>query len=143
MTSYDNEEVYPAKQLLDGKSTAANLEEYKKSWRQSIEQPEVFWSTKAKEHLEWFQEPLPGCAGAGTFIEGDINFFAGGKLNVSYNCIDRHLKTRGDQVAIIWEADEIGQGRKITYNEVARETAKIANLMKLKGVTKGKRSIFR
>lgn len=137
MTSYDSEEVYAAKQLSDGKETAKNLAEYKVNWKQSIEQPDVFWSQQARKYLDWFQEPHVDCVGGGTFIEGDVNFFAGGKLNVSYNCIDRHLKTRGDQIAIIWEADEIGQGKKITYNEVARETAKIANLMKLRGVKKG------
>ena len=131
----DDEVVHPAIPLPDGKSTAANLEEYKRLYKMSIEQPETFWAEQARNYLSWTQEPTS--VGAGSFIEGDINFFAGGKLNVAYNCIDRHLATKGDQVAIIWEADEIGEGRSITFNEVAREVSKIANLMKQQGVVKG------
>ena len=131
----DNEEVHPAIPLPDGKSTAENLNTYQRLYKKSIEEPEVFWSEQARNYLSWIKEP--SAVGAGTFIEGDINFFAGGKLNVSYNCVDRHLATKGDQVAIIWEADEVGEGRSITFSEVAREVSKIANFMKQQGVTKG------
>ncbi len=68
-----------------------------------------------------------------------INWFQGGKLNVSYNCLDRHLETRGDQVAIIWEGDNPNEDRKITYRELHEEVCKFANVMKSRGVKKGDR----
>jgi acetyl-CoA synthetase len=70
-------------------------------------------------------------------ISGDVNWFEGGKLNVAWNCIDKHLPSRADQTAIIWDGDEIGQTRKVTYSELAREVSKIANTMKTMGVKKG------
>lgn len=97
--------------LPDGKSTAENLNTYQRVYKMSIEKPEVFWSRQARNYPSWIKEP--NNIGAGTFIEGDINFFAGGKLNVSYNCIGRLLAIKGDQVAIIWEADEVGEGRAL------------------------------
>jgi acetyl-CoA synthetase len=66
-------------------------------------------------------------------------WFEGGKLNVSYNCLDRHLDTRGDQVAIIWEGDNPDEDRKITYRELHEEVCKLANVMKARGVSKGDR----
>jgi acetyl-CoA synthetase len=73
----------------------------------------------------------------GGFEKGDIAWFLNGKLNASTNCIDRHLEKRGDQVAIIWEADEPGQSRKITYRELHHEVCRLANAMKTAGVKKG------
>ena len=68
-----------------------------------------------------------------------INWFTDAKLNVSYNCIDRHLETRGDQVAIIWEGDNPDESRKITYKELHEEVSKLANVLKERGVSKGDR----
>jgi acetyl-CoA synthetase len=66
-------------------------------------------------------------------------WFEGGKLNVSYNCLDRHLNTRGDQVAIIWEGDNPNEDRKITYRELHEEVCKLANVHEARGVQKGDR----
>jgi acetyl-CoA synthetase len=74
---------------------------------------------------------------AGNFQFGDYRWFTGGKLNVSYNCIDRHLTTKGNQAAIIWESDEPGQGRTITYTELFHKVCQIANYMKSIGISKG------
>jgi len=75
---------------------------------------------------------------SGSLLNGDVNWFANGKLNVCYNCIDKHLENgRGDQTAIIWEGDEPSDSKKISYNELAQQVCKIANVMKSKGVRKG------
>ena len=133
---YDHEKVYPAMGASDAE-TSAKFEEYKKLWKLSVDSPDIFWNDAARKYLTWFKEPPSPKAGLGSFHEGDVNWFAGGKLNAAYNCIDRHLATKGDDVAIIWESDEPGQSKKITFNEMAREVSKIANLMKEYGVKKG------
>ncbi len=70
---------------------------------------------------------------------GYIRWFEGGKLNVSVNCIDRHLETRGDQVAIIWEGDNPAHDKKITYRQLHEDVCKFANVLKTQGVKKGDR----
>jgi acetyl-CoA synthetase len=70
-------------------------------------------------------------------LNGDINWFANGKLNACYNCLDRFIPSREKQTAIIWEGDEIGTSRYITYGELTSEVCRIANVFKLKGVKKG------
>lgn len=74
----------------------------------------------------------------GTFEAGDIRWFVEGQLNVSYNCIDRHVAAgRGEDVAIIWESDEPGRGRKYTYSQLLAEVCRVANVLTLHGVRKG------
>jgi acetyl-CoA synthetase len=88
------------------------------------------------ERLDWFRDF--DTVTQGGFEEGDVSWFVGGKLNVSYNCIDRHIANgKGDQVAIIWESDEPGQGKSITYNELLREVCRIAEVFTKSGVKKG------
>lgn len=70
-------------------------------------------------------------------MHGDVNCFTEGKLNVSHNCIDRHVPTRGEQAAIVWESDEVGVSRTVSYAELGREVSRIANAMKHIGVRKG------
>lgn len=110
------------------------VEEYEKLHKQSLEDPDTFWRTQAKT-LDWFQ-PFTKVQSGG-FEKGDIAWFIDGKLNVSYNCIDRHLPTRGDKVAILWEGDEVHEVRKITYAELHREVCRYANLLKSEGLRKG------
>jgi acetyl-CoA synthetase len=73
------------------------------------------------------------------FVEGQIKFFEGGKTNISYNCLDRHLETRGDQVAIIWEGNDPGEDATFTYRELYEEVCKFANVLQSKGVKYGDR----
>jgi acetyl-CoA synthetase len=81
---------------------------------------------------------FPPCRRGGGFEKGDIRWFSEGQLNVSYNCLDRHVKAgRGGETAIIWDADEVGQGKKYTYAEVLEETCRVANVMTYYGVRKG------
>ena len=116
--------------------TGISLEEYKKLWKQSIEDMEGFWGEQAKS-LDWFK-PYDKVWEKTDLFPG--KWFVGGKLNVSYNCIDRHIKAgRGESTAIIWEADEPGEVRTFTYNELKKEVCKVANGMKKLGLKKGDR----
>ncbi|CAM9306186.1 unnamed protein product, partial [Ectocarpus fasciculatus] len=108
---------------------------YKARYAESIESPETFWSKEAKHYLSWFA-PFSHAIG-GSFLHGDVNCFTEGKLNVSHNCIDRHVPTRGEQAAIVWESDEVGVSRTVSYAELGREVSRIANAMKHIGVRKG------
>lgn len=119
-------------------STGAHIssqEEYEAMYKRSMEDPEAFWGKLAKENLTWFKDFHT--VRQGSFEKGTLAWFTGGKINVSWNCLDRHIESRGDQVAIIWESDEPGKGRSFTYKEVLEETCKIANVMLKTGVKKG------
>jgi acetyl-CoA synthetase len=126
----------PAEFAAQANITAA---QYDEMYRQSVDDPEGFWSEQAENYLSWFKPWDSVCDWS--FDEKDlhINWFAGGELNVSYNCLDRHLETRADQVAIIWEADNPEKHRKITYAELHAEVCKFANVLKAQGVSKGDR----
>lgn len=73
------------------------------------------------------------------YYKGDIRWFEGAKVNAAYNCVDRHLETRGDQIAIIWEGDDPSEDRKISYHELHEEVCRFSNVLKGRGVTKGDR----
>lgn len=92
------------------------FEQYKELHRQSIENPEEFWGNAAKEHIDWFR-PFDKVLNGG-FEHGDVRWFEGGKLNISYNALDRHDP---DDVALIWEGDEPEDIRKLSYSEVLRK----------------------
>ncbi len=118
-------------------SAHINQAEYHAIYRQSIEQPEQFWAEQAELFLDWSQ-PWHTVMEY-DYPKGYIRWFEGGKLNVSVNCLDRHLAQRGDQVAIIWEGDHPDRDLKITYRELHREVCKFANVLKAQGVKKGDR----
>ena len=101
-------------------------------------EPEAFWLDQARR-LDW--DRFPTETGDWSFDEDDfhIRWYADGKLNLSVNCLDRHLAERGDNTAIIFEADEPGQGRTITYRELFEETCRFANLLKQRGIKRGDR----
>jgi acetyl-CoA synthetase len=112
------------------------FEEYKTLYTKSIEDMEGFWGEQAQS-LDWFK-PYDKVWEKTDLFPG--NWFVGGKLNVAYNCLDRHVKAgNGDSVAIIWEADEPGQVRKFTYTELMKEVNKAANGMRKLGLKKGDR----
>lgn len=113
----------------------ANAQQYEEMYARSLSDPEGFWGDLAREQLLWFR-PFDQVMG-GELPHGDVAWFLNGKINVSVNCIDRHMTSKRDKVAIIWESDEVGQGRSITYAELLRETCRIANAMRAAGVQKG------
>jgi acetyl-CoA synthetase len=100
--------------------------------------PDAFWLALAKR-IDWIDEPT--AAGDWSFDEADfrISWFADGKLNLSANCLDRHLADKGDKIALIFEADEPGEGRPLTYRELYEETCRLANALKSRGVKRGDR----
>ena len=121
----------------DFAKTGMSMEEYQKLYKQSIEDMEGFWGEQAKS-IDWFK-PYDKVWEKTDLFPG--KWFVGGKLNVSYNAIDRHVKAgKGDKIALIWEADEPGQVRKFTYNELLKEVSKVANGMKNLGLKKGDRA---
>jgi acetyl-CoA synthetase len=128
-------EVYDLIPRIAKSAHVKGKEEYEKLYQRSLEDPQGFWGELARKYLLWFRDFDQTLIG--TMEKGDIAWFLNGKLNVSINCIDRHLVTKKDKVAIIWESDEIGQGKKITYQELLEETCRIANAMKKAGVKKG------
>ncbi|ANB01067.1 acetate--CoA ligase [Ectothiorhodospira sp. BSL-9] len=113
-------------------------EQYEAMYRQSVDNPDTFWAEQAEKYLTWFKKW--DAVRSGSFEgEARVTWFQGGKLNVAYNCLDRHLDTRGDQAAIIWEGDDPSDDRTITYRELHEEVCKFANVLKSKGVKKGDR----
>ena len=126
--------IYPVKQEIAA-SSHNNAENYLRMYQYSIDKPEEFWAEQAKKYLEWSKpwDTVMNC----DFQTGYIRWFEGGTLNVSVNCIDRHLELRGDQLAIIWEGDNPSQDKKITYRQLHKEVCKFANVLKSQGVKKG------
>ncbi len=130
--------TYPVPEAF---AAQANIkaDQYQSMYQQSVDDPEGFWSEQAEKYLSWFK---PWSSVLDWSFDADdlhIKWFDGGELNVSYNCLDRHLDTRGDQVAIIWEGDNPERDRKITYRELHEEVCKFANVLKAQGVERGDR----
>jgi acetyl-CoA synthetase len=112
-------------------------EKYQEMYARSIADPDGFWAEQAREFVTWFKEWDQ--VQNWNYHEGKIRWFEGAKLNVSYNCLDRHLETRADQVAIIWEGDDPGVDEEITYRELHEKVCRLANVLKSRGVKKGDR----
>ena len=114
-----------------------SLDAYRKAWKQSIDQPEVYWGEVAS-HFLWrkkWDKTLEW-----NFKEPDIKWFAGGKLNITENCIDRHLETQGDKPAFIWEPNNPeDRVRIVTYNRLHKRVCQVAQMLKSNGVKKGDR----
>ena len=112
--------------------------EYEQQWRAAIETPDAYWRDQAAQ-LDWMR-PFDTVKNV-SFAADDfrIRWFDGGQINVSANCLDRHLATRGDQVAILWEGDEPGEGARITYRELHDRVCRMANVLTSLGVGRGDR----
>jgi acetyl-CoA synthetase len=112
-------------------------DQYEQMYKRSIDDPEGFWAEQAEKFLSW-DKPWDKVL-EWDFHKAHIRWFEGGKLNVSYNCLDRHLETRGDQTAIIWEGDDPSVDKRITYRELYEDVCRFANVLKARGVKKGDR----
>ena len=129
--------LFPPPTEFTAKAHVSSLEQYRRMYRRSIEDPEGFWSEIARR-FHW-QQPWT------RFREYDfkdsisIQFFIGGKTNISYNALDRHLATRGDKVAILWEGNSPGEDGQLTYRELHAQVCRFANVLKSRGVKKGDR----
>jgi acetyl-CoA synthetase len=116
------------------------MDEYKSLHRRSIEDPQGFWAEMGEEFIDWFEKWDGPVEEYGFKDDINLRYFAGGKLNVSYNCLDRHLKTwRKNKAALIWQGESLDESRTFTYQELHREVCKFANVLKSLGVKKGDR----
>jgi acetyl-CoA synthetase len=110
---------------------------YREWYQQSIQDPETFWAKQARKFITWFEEWEK--VFRGSFDQLDMHWFSGAKLNVAYNCLDRHLEKDGERIAILWEGDDPSQSRHITYRELHAEVCRLANVLKALNVKKGDR----
>jgi acetyl-CoA synthetase len=132
-----SEKLYPVPAAWKKRAYLGEAD-YKKMYAASIKDPDKFWAKEAKR-IHWmkpFKKVKNTTFGPGTV---SIKWFEDGKTNAAYNCIDRHLKKRGKQVAIIWEGDDPKTSKKITYKELHAEVCRFANVLKKRGVKKGDR----
>ena len=113
------------------------MDQYRNLYERSIKDPIVFWEETANR-LSWYESWHE--VRNYDFVDGKIEWFSGGKLNASYNCIDRHIENgHGEDTAIIWEGNDPNQSRKFSYNDLLKEVSQFANALKELGVTKGDR----
>ncbi len=129
--------VYPVPEAFAAQANVT-AEQYTQMYQRSIDDPEGFWAEQASTYLSWSK---PWDKVLEWDFEDDISiaWFIGGKLNVTLNCLDRHLEKRGEQTAIIWEGDNPQEDRHISYRELHAEVCKFANVLKSRGVSKGDR----
>ena len=128
--------VHPVSQQW-AESAHINAQRYEQMYRQSIEEPDVFWAEQAREFLTWSREWDNVCDA--DLREGRASWFGGGKLNVAVNCIDRHLPERAEQTAFIWESDEPDQHKLISYRDLHEQVSRLGNVLRQRGVQKGDR----
>lgn len=128
--------IYPT-HISSTRLSHLNQAQYQALYEESINSPATFWPRMATDFLHWLApfDLVQDCQMA----TGDIRWFINGKLNVSHNCIDRHLPRRAQQIAILWEGDEPGLQRSITYQQLHDEVCKLANVLLSRGIKKGDR----
>jgi acetyl-CoA synthetase len=129
-------QFYP---VPDGWADSAwiNKTNYQQMYRESVEKPDSFWASQAAEFLMW-DSPWT-IVSSYDFAKGEAEWFKDGKLNVTTNCIDRHLRDRADQTAIIWEGDDPSEDKNISYQELHDHVSKMGNVLRQRGVEKGDR----
>ncbi len=133
-----DEQVYPVPADFAAQANV-NRQQYETMYRQSVEDPAAFWAAQAEQYLSFFKpwdDVLDWSFGKEDL---HIEWFKGAKLNVSYNCLDRHLDDRADQTAILWEGDSPDESRAITYRQLHEDVNRFANALKARGVNKGDR----
>ena len=114
-----------------------NAREYKQLYKESIENPDLFWSKQAEAFIDW--EEKWDQISRTNMREGEIAWFLGAKLNVAQNCLDRHLQTKSEKTAIIWEGDNPNEQENISYKELHKRVSRLANGLKSRGIVKGDR----
>lgn len=143
-STYANAQVVEPNADFSSKAFIGSTEAYKALYEESIRNPEAFWAKVADEYVDWFEkwdevleydvETLGSKAGP------YVSFYKGGKLNVSYNCVDRHvLAGKGDKTAILWQGEKAEDKRSLSYSDLLEEVSRMANVLKKLGVQKGSR----
>ncbi|HDK02729.1 MAG TPA: acetate--CoA ligase [Gammaproteobacteria bacterium] len=131
------EKVYPVPPKFAAHAHIGNEARYRELYERSIADPEGFWAEQARLFLDWtrpWDRVLDG-----DYHKARTRWFEGGRLNACYNCVDRHLEQRGDQVAILWEGDDPAHQEAITYRQLYERVGRFANVLKAHGVAKGDR----
>ncbi|MFM9269549.1 acetate--CoA ligase [Halomonas elongata] len=131
----DQQHIYPVRDDIAAKAWA-DKDTYQAMYQRSVDDPDGFWAEQARQ-LEWFKAPsvIKNTSFASNNV--DIRWFEDGKLNASVNCLDRHLASRGDRPAIIWEGDDPAESKTLTYRQLHERTCQLANALKELGVGKG------
>jgi len=133
--------VFDVPKELAEKAHIKSMAQYEAMYKESIESPDTFWAKMADENIEFFKKWDKVVEA--DLTEANIAWFKGGKLNVSYNCLDRHIKTaRKNKAALMWQGEPVDEARTYTYIELYHEVNKFANVLKKKGVKKGDRVII-
>ncbi len=130
---------FPLKEFVE-KARLKSLDEYQKMYKRSLEDPNDFWGEMAEKHIDWFKK-WPGPVHEYSFKDNiHLSYYKGGQLNVTYNCLDRHLKTwRKNKAALIFQGEPLEESKVYTYQQLHREVCKFANVLKKFGVKKGDR----
>lgn len=122
---------------LDFKGTKVTSTQYRAMHQRSLQEPEIFWAEQAEKYVTWIRRWDHVLAG--DFNNNNVRWFSGAKLNACYNCLDRHLPQRADQVAMIWEGDDPSDSKQMTYRELHEHVCRLANGLKKIGIKKGDR----
>ena len=128
--------IYPVRDNISN-TALINKDSYLEMYEASISEPDKFWAEQAEKFLTWDASWSEICSE--NFLTGDAKWFLDGKLNVSTNCIDRHLTDDREKIAIIWEGDSPEDSKHISYEELYSEVCKLGNLLRARGVKKGDR----
>ena len=133
-----SDRLYQPPANISAGAEVASLDAYRWLHEESLRDPEIFWAKQARSRLTWihdFRQVMDV-----DFPHGELAWFLGGKLNACENCVDRHVAAgKGDQIAILWEGDEPGQNRRISFRELQREVCRLANVLRGRGIRKGDR----
>ena len=132
---YQPKEEFSKKALID-------RYKYQEMYAKSVESPEAFWENQARDRLLWQKEFTKVKNVSYSHPDVSIKWFEDGVLNVSENCVDRHLEKKSEEVAILWEGDEPGVSKKITYGELYENVCRFGNVLKDRGIKKGDRVIL-
>jgi acetyl-CoA synthetase len=128
--------MIPVKQNISQHAKISSLDEYRRMYQESIDDPQTFWARQA-ERLTWFRPPE--AAGRWDFDTVDFAWYEGGQLNACFNCVDRHAAKGGDRTAIIWAKDEPGEYERVSYRQLQRRVSRVANVLTAHGVGRGDR----
>ncbi|MBP7585649.1 MAG: acetate--CoA ligase, partial [Spirochaetes bacterium] len=137
-------EIYPVPEKFRQKAWVKSRADYEKMWKESVSDPEKFWAKIADEYVTWFKkwDKVMDCNYGSTTKDLKVKWFTNAKVNVSYNCLDRHLEKRGNQIALIWEGNDPSEDKTFTYKQLHEQVCKFANVLKKNGVKKGDRVTF-
>ena len=118
---------------------AIDINDYHKLYKESIDNPEQFWDSQARKYINWYKTWGKVTTHGFSEVTADNRWFPGAELNVSYNCLDRHLPALADKPALIWQNDDLTYSKTFTYSELTLEVCRFANYLRKQGVHKGDR----